>query len=469
MNRPFVILASAACLGIIFGKYTIWDFSAAYLLAVIFLLASLILSFRRESGILIILSIFFSSTVLFLNSIQPAKCDIVNFIPPKNQRCLVSGLVAGQPHRRGEYCEFIFKAQEIDSASLRHSCCGNILVKVRSAADFSPGQALLLAGRLHKPYLKFKNKTQNYQKYLRSRDIYTFMDIDSDIEVSRLANRSIFKNNFSYRFKLNAQTLINRYLEGLSAEVLEAMVLGDKENLSKKLVNSMVLSGTVHILVVSGFNVGIVCFIAVLILKIFRLPRKIRLVITAIATLFYCLVTGSSIPVVRATLMAQVFLFSYFFKRQVDIYNCLALAAFAIIIFNPRQLDDLGFQLSFISVFFIVYFFPLLKNKLPLEAIKSKTALFFIEGALVSFSAWMGTAGIIAYNFRTFSPITVIANIFIVPLASMITLCGFGIVIFGNFFPILGKLFAVNAKALIVLLFLVNDYLVRIPGAYYKF
>jgi competence protein ComEC len=113
---------------------------------------------------------------------------------------------------------------------------------------------------------------------------------------------------------------------------------------------------------VSGFNVGIVTFIIILLLKLIRLPRKVRLACAIILLILYCLVTGASTPVVRATVMAGVFLLAYLFKREPDIYNSLFLAAIFILAFNPRQLFDIGFQLSFASVFSIIYIYPKIKS-----------------------------------------------------------------------------------------------------------
>ena len=88
-----------------------------------------------------------------------------------------------------------------------------------------------------------------------------------------------------------------------------------------------------------------------------------------------------------------------------------------------------------------------------------------MEGFLVSLSAWLGTLGLIAWYFKIFSPITVIANIFIVPLASLITLCGFTLVATAIFCPAIAPLFASTNELLVVLLLNINAFLLKIPGA----
>jgi competence protein ComEC len=222
-------------------------------------------------------------------------------------------------------------------------------------------------------------------------------------------------------------------------------------------------------LVVSGFNVSIVAFMINLLLKILRFPRKARIILTAICLLIYCAVTGATNPVVRATVMGLVFLAAYLFKSQLDIYSSLVSAALFILVINPRQLFDIGFQLSFISVLAIVYFYPKLKALTRLELCEIKILKFIAEGCLVSFSAWLGTLAIIALNFRIISLVTVLANILIVPLATLITLCGFTLVLSGWIYPDLANLFSLPTAALITLLLNINAALIKLPFAYIYF
>jgi hypothetical protein len=90
-----------------------------------------------------------------------------------------------------------------------------------------------------------------------------------------------------------------------------------------------------------------------------------------------------------------------------------------------------------------------------------------IEGCLVSFSAWLGTMGFIAYYFRIISPITVCANVFIVPLASLLTLCGFSLIAMELACPMFAPFFASSAELIVALLLSINAFLTRLVGAYF--
>jgi competence protein ComEC len=179
--------------------------------------------------------------------------------------------------------------------------------------------------------------------------------------------------------------------------------------------------------------------------------------------------TGASNPVVRATIMFIVFMFAYYARRQPDVYNSCAAAALAIVSFNPAQIFDIGFQLSFSSVLAIAFFYPRLKVRLRLEKLNCLWLRLPAEGCLVSLSAWLGTAGLIAFYFRMVSPITVAANLFIVPLAGLITLSGFSLLAAQSVSSYLALSFASMIEFLVSLLLSLNSLLLQVPHAYFYF
>jgi len=263
------------------------------------------------------------------------------------------------------------------------------------------------------------------------------------------------------------ENIIFKRVSFVPAAILDAMILGEKRNIPALINNSMMKSGTVHILVVSGFNVALVTFIIILTLKLARIPRYKRFYISVPLIIIYCFMTGASTPVLRATIMAIVFMFAYLVKREADIYNTLALAAIFILTVSPRQLFDIGFQLSFASVLSIVGIYPKLRRFFPARVLKMRYTRFLVEGCLVSFSAWLGTISLIAYYFRIVSPITVIANIFIVPLASLITLCGFSLILMQFACPALTPFFASSSEFVVAVLLNINAVLIKLPCAYF--
>ncbi|OGX18348.1 MAG: hypothetical protein A3K83_06295 [Omnitrophica WOR_2 bacterium RBG_13_44_8b] len=117
----------------------------------------------------------------------------------------------------------------------------------------------------------------------------------------------------------------------------------------------------------------------------------------------------------------------------------------------------------------MIYIFPKAKSLLHVEGVKIKYLRLLMESCLVSFSCWLGTMGFIAYYFRIFSPITVLANLIIVPIATLITLCGFSLVIISLILPSLAVPFASTSELLVALLVRASAFLVRMPAAYFRF
>jgi competence protein ComEC len=471
MKYPLPILALTFCSGIIFASQIKIPFLLVYPTAVIFLLLSAVFFKKRFIfDIFISLCVFLLGAGLLLNSQALAASHISQPVFYKNnQPVIVRGIVYSQPELKNNKLLFILKAKEVQSGNLRYNCCGNILVRLRGKTDLEYADELILSGHLRRPYGFTTKGQRGYQDYLANQGIYCLMNIKAaNFLVKINKGKGMEIKRFAFWLKARLEELIFKYVLPVPAGILDAMLLGERSNIPSLINNSMVKSGTVHILVVSGFNTGLVSLIILSLLKLLRLSRNTRFYVTIPLLLLYCLLTGASNPVVRATIMTIVFLSSYLVKREPNIYNSCSLAAIIILGINPRQLFDAGFQLSFLSVFSLIYLYPKLRQFLRLERIKIRSIRFLSDSLLLSFSAWLGTMGCIIYYFRIFSPITVIANLFIIPLAALITLCGFSLVIIGFLFPYLAPFFASSSELAIAILLRVNALLIRIPGAYFS-
>lgn len=468
MKRPLVWITLFLCLGIVSASLIRISFWLVFLLAIAFLFFSF-LSAKKALGfhVFILCSIFFLGVGLLKNYATVPKRHISRYaFRGESNFYVIKGFVNSQPVLKYNKTSFIFKTEELLFDNLKYNCCGDILVYVRGRQNLRYGDELVLSGSLYKPTGNLSNNLRSYRDYLRNQGIFIIAYVKTDAGLVRLnKNRGAMIKKIAFWLKDKTKDIILRHNSVVTASILGAMILGEKKDVPAPIYNSMVSSGTVHILVVSGFNVGIVTFIVILLLKLIRLPRKTRFCLTIPVLIIYCLMTGASNPVVRATIMAVFFMLGYLFKREPDIYNSLSMAATFILALNPLQLFEIGFQLSFASVLSIVYLYPKIKAILRLEPIKVTYLRFLLDGCLVSFSAWLGTAGFIAYYFKMFSPITVLANILIVPLATLITLCGLSLVLIGLICPPLGPIFAYNCELLTALLININAALIRLPGA----
>jgi len=464
MKHPLTALTIVFCCGIYFASFIRFPFWLSYVLEALFLICSFLFLKHKLSDIFIYCSVFVLGGALLCNTQVLHARHIARYASHINKITYVlKGVVDSDPESRNRRSSFVFKTEGIAVNGLARACLGKVLVRISTKSKLCYGEELILKGRLSRPF------SRSYRTYLSNQGIFFIMYVQSDADVVRLKrNRGQAVKRFALRLKNKISCIFSKHLSALTASVLEAMVLGEKENVPAPLYKSMIRTGTVHILVVSGFNVGIVAFAVMLVLKLLRAPRKMRFLITAACLIVYCLMTGVSNPVVRATIMALLYMLAYFFKREPGIYNSLSVAVIFILALNPRQLFDIGFQLSFASVISIAYIYPKLKQLIHTEVTRLKPLGFIADGFLVSLSAWLGTMGFIAYYFKIFSPVTVLANIFIVPLASFMTLCGFSLLLAAIISPSIAAFFALTTELAAVILLKLNILLLGLPFACFR-
>lgn len=268
--------------------------------------------------------------------------------------------------------------------------------------------------------------------------------------------------------KSRARDIFERSLWPVNSSVLAGIILGERQNIPDDIRQSFIRTGTSHIIAISGFNVGMVVFMALILLKAARIKRKIRYLLVIPILIIHMLAVGASSSVVRATIMAMAVLAGYLLDREANIVNSLSLSALIILGYNPMQLYDAGFQLSFISVLGIVLLSPRIIGFS--EKIFSRCKgirRFCLNGFAVSLSAWLATLGLIAYYFRIISPVTLLANLIIVPLTSLIILLGFSLSLSAMIWPGLAGQIATTTNLTMSILFNIASGLSRLPFAYF--
>jgi competence protein ComEC len=215
-----------------------------------------------------------------------------------------------------------------------------------------------------------------------------------------------------------------------SGAFLSAILLGDRSELPKHLQTAFKNSGVYHILAISGLHVGIIALIIIYLLRLLRAGRGFSYIVTILFLISFALLTLSRPSVLRAVVMACVFLIGMLLGRKVDVYNSLGIAGLFILIRNPKDLFNVGFQLSFLAVFFIVYLVPRFMKTLRQDT-NPRIRKYIYMPLAVSISAWLGTAPLILYYFRIITPIAIIANSFIIPLLFILLIGALAFLLFG--------------------------------------
>jgi len=132
--------------------------------------------------------------------------------------------------------------------------------------------------------------------------------------------------------------------------ILQAMLLGDRSLLNRETTTAFQRVGTYHALVISGLHVGVVAAVLLFALRLAAIPPLPRYAVALLAVVFYAMLAGAGLPVVRASWMFALLLVTVLVYRKRRAFNAVAGAAFCFLVYEPELLFDAGFQMSFLAV-----------------------------------------------------------------------------------------------------------------------
>ncbi len=224
------------------------------------------------------------------------------------------------------------------------------------------------------------------------------------------------------------------------ADVIKAVLLGDRSDLDDALYNDFSTSGLSHLIALSGLHVSAIALLLEALLKLIRLPRGPRFALTLIALTVYTLMTGASSSTVRAVVMYALLCAGLMFGYRVDTLTRLALSLLIQLAANPLLIGDTGFVLSYASVTGILCFAD--SADLRHKGIWAKV----LSGARTSFSAQVFTYPLLAGFFYTVPLLGVPVNALCVPLALAGVYLGAGALLAGVIYAPVGAVAAVPAR-----------------------
>ena len=267
----------------------------------------------------------------------------------------------------------------------------------------------------------------DYKNYLDKKYIYhqLFASNPSLLKVSS-KTRSLFGFASNIREYINLKLKYHCFKPDELA-IINALLLGQRQDISKAIYSNYTNAGAIHILAVSGLHVGILLTILSFVLKPIENFKhgKLTKTILLVAILWcFALISGLSASVTRAVTMFSIVAIAINLKRPTNIYNTLAISIFTILLFKPLFIFDVGFQLSYLAVFAIVIIDPLIyKRWKP----KSKLLDFYWHTFTITLSAQLGIIPISLYYFHQFPSLFFISNLVIIPFLGLIL--GLGILI----------------------------------------
>jgi competence protein ComEC len=261
-----------------------------------------------------------------------------------------------------------------------------------------------------------------------------------------------------------ARRILTAHLSGAPAGLLRGMLLGDGFAIPADVSDRFRATGLAHALVISGLHVGLVALFFFTAFRLVRLPPEIAYVLTTAVLVVYAFVTDLQAPVVRSTVMAGIVMIGRALGRRGDVYNCLGLAALVLLLLWPTSLLTLSFQLSFGATFAIVGLYGPLRQCLPWKRTDdSFCGRWILAPACVSVAAQLGTGPLIAWHFQQIAPISLPANLLVVPMLGLAVALGLLTVLAGAVWPPAGLPFAGASYLVLQALLGTVDVFSRVP------
>jgi ComEC/Rec2-related protein len=237
-----------------------------------------------------------------------------------------------------------------------------------------------------------------------------------------------------------------------------------------------------HIFAISGLHIALIAGILVSLLRVVRVSRAWCGGLVVPAIWFYTGATGWQPSAIRSAIMMTVIIVGWSLKRPSDLLNSLAAAAFIILQWDPQQIFGASFQLSFFCVLSIGLLLPPIQRVcddwlgsdplLPAELVprwrqRLNLPLRWLVTALAtSLASWIGSLPLTAFYFHLLSPVTLLANLVIVPLSSLALACNVGSLLCGAWFSWASELFNHSAWLWMELMIRASEYATLLPKAF---
>jgi competence protein ComEC len=344
-------------------------------------------------------------------------------------------------------------------------------------------QIVEVAGVAALPRNAVAEGTFDYRTYLRQLGIYYHLQAGSEQDWQIL--KSAPHPPLADRFRAWGQRALALGLpaEDESLRLQWALTLGWKPALTEEVSEPFVRAATYHIFAVDGLRMAIIFGIFFGLFRALGIPRPISGIILVPLIWFYVALTGWPASAIRATVMLTIVILGWSFKRPSDLINSLFAAALIILLWEPQQLFQAGFQLSFFVVLCIILMMPplhawLQRRLAPDDYLPKKLhrrwpgfmafpARYLGDTLLTSFAAWIGSIPLVAYYFNIVTPVSTPANLVAVPLCVFVLISNLSSLLLAGWFPAGAELFNHAGWFLMECIRVSSDWFAKWPAAYY--
>ncbi len=447
---PALLTIVPIILGIIIGKYIQVGIVCLYI-TILLLFFFLIIAYRFYKYI-----IFFVLVQLALVALGWVRMEQSNRFPQTHigyiafpeEPVAIEGTVCGPVVYTKEKTTFSLKSDSIWIDYNVTACSGNIKVTIYNMSKtLKYGDHIVCKGNLRAPPGLRNPGGFDYRSYLAANGIHAIMSMESDVMLQVLAENKgkMLLQAGVYPVRRFVLDVVNKSLTRQPAALLKGLLVGAREDIHTELYNAFANVGVIHVLAVSGLHVGFILIGLNFIFKTLGVSPGYKGMLTLAGLYFFVLLTGSHPPVVRAAIMAGTYTVGKMLHRRATAVNTLSIAMMIILLLNPLDLFQVGFQLSCTAVLGIVLLYGAFSRWLKpvITQLYEQDHRFLINVIrlfLVSLAAQLATLPLTAWYFGRVPVVSLLLNLLIVPLTMVVVSAGFVGVIIAALFQPLGVL-----------------------------
>ena len=334
-----------------------------------------------------------------------------------------------------------------------------VLISIKKSQQIDKinyGDLIYLEGKLEIPKIATNYKGFDYRQYLKTKKIQGIVIADN-VKILKAK----YKNNLIYQMQKKIKAIIKEKLPSETGDLLLAILLGDKKDLSEQIQINFKNSNLSHMLAVSGAHVSYIIVGLTYITQNSIMGKRKGRVFCIFFLIIFMAITNFTPSVTRACIMAILTLVSEILYKKADIYTNISISALIILLYNPYSLLDLGFKLSFGGTIGIVIFMRFIKKKQE----EPKLLNYIKQMALVSICANIIIIPIIMNNFNTVSLTFLVSNILASPILAIIVIVGFSIIIISIISHSLSNLLVFWLNPILNLLIKISSFCSKLPFA----
>ena len=386
---------------------------------------------------LLLTSVAAAGAVLYVSDATP---DLRHpLVMAADQSVTLTGVVAFPALRRGDRTRLILRAERLRTAQgSEQRVGGRVLVYARGGGEVRYGDRVRIRGLLRRPGLPGNPGEFSQRDHLTAQGIHAVLYARRGTSmrvIGRGEANPILAAAYGLRDRMAA--FFSAALPGDRGALLASLLLGDDGAIPRSLRDAFSRAGLLHVLVVSGAQVGLVATGVLWVGRALRAPPSVQFATAGVAVVFFALMTGWVPSVARAALMSLVGLAAVASGRLRDPFAALAAAALVLLASSPLLLADVGFQLSFAATWALFYVAPVIQARLTglPPAIRSLVAM--------TVGAQTTVMPLLAFHFMQISVTGYLANLAVVPLVGLLVPAGFIVAAAGMLLPPLGSAGAV--------------------------